>query len=250
MISVDLVVKTFPGDYAWLPYLYRSIDKYVTGYCQVVVIIEKQYHDPPMPVGGRLVRCQTYEGTAVPSSRGVPIERLGAWRYSDADVLVFVDSDCVFCRPVDLQTDPTINLARPVVLWTEWAGSGPCEKWRAPARAALGFDPPVLAMCRYPFVFKRETLRACWDFCGGEKRLRTVDLTDWEVIGNYAMTKRPDDVTKLHAGHAGLACVRQFWNQGGATHPLSQADIDAGQMGGGVGNVHVQAEMGRLGLLP
>ena len=248
MLSIDIVVKTFPGDYPWLPYLWRSIAKYVTGYRDLIVIIEEQYEAPPMPDGAKLVRCRRYEGTDCPPDRGVPIERLGAWRHSNADVLAFVDSDCVACRPLDLQTDPTINVERPIVLFTDWETSGPCQKWREPAKAALGFDPPWLTMCRYPFVFQRELMRECWDFCGGEERLRTVPCTDWEVIGNYALVKRPDAVTALHVSKAGPKCAHQFWNKGGAFHPLTQEEITAHKMGGGVQNPGVQAEMRRLGL--
>jgi hypothetical protein len=248
MKTVDIVVKTFPGDYPWLPYLWRSIEKYVTGARDLIIIIEQQYESPPMPPGAKLVRCRQYEGTACPPSRGVPIERLGAWRHSDVDVLLFVDSDCVFCRPVDLQTDPTINVERPVVLFTDWVTSGPCQKWRAPAANALGFDPPYLTMCRYPFVFPTNLMQACWNACGQDAGLRMVDLTDWEVIGNFALVCFPRDVTPVHATHAGPKCVHQFWSQGGVTHPLTQEDILVGKMGGGVNNPGVQAEMRRLGL--
>jgi hypothetical protein len=256
MITCDLIVKTFPGDYPWLEYLFRSIAKYATGYRDLLVIIEEQYKAPPLPEGARLIRCRQYEGTSCPPSRGVPIERLGAWRHSDADVLIFIDSDCVLCRPVDFQTDPTINLDRPVVLWTEWEGAGPCQKWRLPAQMALGYEPKVLTMCRYPFVFPREMLERCWNCCGGEERLRNIDLTDWEVIGNFAlmqlnlrrMRNLPDDVTPVHASKAGPACVHQFWGQGGVTHPLTPEEIVAGKMGGGVQNELVQKKMKELGL--
>jgi hypothetical protein len=250
MLTADIVVKTFPGDYPWLPYLFRSIAKFAIGYRDILVIIEEQYEAPPLPEGARLIRCRQYEGTTCPPSRGVPIERLGAWRHSDADVLIFVDSDCVFCRPVDFQADPTIGLVAPVVLWQPWEGSGPCEKWRGPAAAALGFDPPVLTMCRYPFVFSRALLRECWHYCGGEERMRGIDVTDWEVLGNFALKWPGLGHTPIRADKAGPACVWQFWGQGGATHPLTQADIDEGKMGGGVMNAGVQTEMARLGLLP
>jgi hypothetical protein len=247
MKTAGICIKTFPPDYGFLEYCFRSIRKYATGYRQVLVIVEEQYEAPPIPEGARLVRCRQYEGTDCPPSRGVPIERLGAWRHTDADVLIFVDSDCVICRPVDFQTDPTINIERPVVLWTEWEGSGPCEKWREPARRALGFDPPALTMCRYPFVFKRETLMGCWQMCGGEERLRTIDLTDWEVLGNYSLLFAPM-ISYVHMSKAGPACVHQFWNKGGVTHPLTQDEIVAGKMGGGVGNDAVQAKMREFGL--
>ena len=248
MKTADIVIKTFPTDYGFLEYCLRSIAKFATGYRQLLVIIEEQYEAPPLPEGARLIRCRQYQDTDCPPSRGVPIERLGAWRHTDADVLIFVDSDCVLCRPIDFQTDPTINIERPVVLWTDWDGSGPCEKWRAPAAAALGFNPPVLTMCRYPFIFPRETMRRCWQACGGEERLRAIDCTDWEVIGNYALLREPEAVTMVHVSKAGPACAWQFWNQGGVTHPLTQADLDAGKMGGGVWNPGVQAKMRELGL--
>ena len=248
MRTADIVIKTFPRDYEWLPYLFRSVAKYATGWRQIIVLIEQHYEPPELPDGARLVRCRQYEGTECPTSIGVPMERLGAWRHSDAEVLVFIDSDCVFCRSTDLQADPTINIERPVVLWREWDENQPSRRWRAPAAVALGFKPPYWTMLRYPFVFPRGVMQGCWEFCGGEERLRTIDLTDWEVICNFALVHRPEAVTKVHISEAGPACVHQFWNKGGATHPLTNEDVEAGQMGGGVMNPGVQREMERLGL--
>lgn len=248
MITADIVLKTYPGDYEWLPYLYRSIAKYATGWRRLIVIIEEQYDAPPMPEGAKLVRCRRYEGTSCPPSRGVPIERLGAWRHTDAEALAFIDSDCVFCRPVDLQTDPTINLERPVVLWRNWSEGGPCQKWRTPATLALGFYPPLLTMCRYPFVFRRDVMRDCWEHCGGPRRLEQLDVTDWEVLGNYTLKAWPEAVTKVHANDAGTACVHQLWNVGGSHHPLTREEIEREGMGGGVSNPGVQAKMRELGL--
>jgi hypothetical protein len=247
--TIDIIVKTFPGDYEWLPFLWKSLAKYATGWREIVVIVEEQYEAPPLPERARLVRCRRYEGTECSAYNGVAIERLGAWRHSDADVLLFVDSDCVFCRPVDFQTDPTIMRdGKPVVLWGDRDVSLPQAKWLNIARETLGFEPWHFTMMRYPFVFTRDTMRSCWDHCGGEERLVRTHVTDWEVVGNFALRCDSANCSPEAARDAGPACVWQFWGKGGVTHPLTQEDIEVGKMGGGVRNPGVQAKMRELGL--
>ena len=57
MITTDIVVKTYPADYDWTPYLFRSIDKFVTGYRRIVLIIEEQFPDPDdIPYGAVVCR--------------------------------------------------------------------------------------------------------------------------------------------------------------------------------------------------
>ena len=247
--TIDIVVKTFPGDYEWLPSLWRSIAKYATGWREIVVIIEEQYDAPPLPERARLVRCRRYEGTECSAYNGVAIERLGAWRHSDADVLVFVDSDCVFCRPVDLQTDPTIfQDGKPVLLWADRDDTLPQARWLHIARETLGWMPWHFAMIRYPFVFARDTVRSCWYHCGGEERLVRTNVTDWEVLGNFALRCDSASYAAKEAQDAGPASIWQFWNRGGAFHPLTEEQVREHGMGGGARNAGVQVKLRELGL--
>jgi hypothetical protein len=249
MKTVDILVKTHPPDYDWLPYLFRSMAR-VRGYRSLVLLLEEQYPDPPdLPDYVVVKRSRRYVGTDYCSNLGAVMERLRAWSYTDAERIVFVDSDCVWSRDVDLQAEPTINLARPVVLWRTWHDAGPAAFLRGPAAETLGYQPPRETMVRYPFTFPREVLSRCWDFIGGESRLSRLTTkeardahphspeiyllppTDWNVLGSFAIDHTPDLVTPVNWRDAGPACVHQFWSHDRPTAPA------------------VREVLGRLGLL-
>lgn len=243
MLTADFIVKTRPQDYDWLPTLFRSFER-VRGYRRIVLVLEQQYPEPPdMPANAVVARCRQYVGTDFPSNLGVAVERLRSWAYSDADRLIFVDSDCVFSRELDVQSDPSINLDRPIVLWRHWDESGGAAFLRGPARSTLKYDPQRETMVRYPFCFSREVMMSCWFHVGGEERLLSLTTqaqrdsfeqthavyalppTDWNVIGNFAIDCMPEAVTAVHWRDAIPGCVRQFWSHSRMSSPDVQAEL-------------------------
>jgi hypothetical protein len=252
-LTADLFLITWPGDYPWLTYLFRSINKYMTGFDRLVMVLEEG-DDPPREAldfcssfPWVIRRCPRYRGTEYEGRSGQALEKLRAWSYTGADRIVFVDSDCVFCRPVDLQTDQDVNLARPSVWSIPWEQLPPyhytmpngdtgidyATKWRDPVRNVLGFDPPAEAMQRFPFVFPQWFLRCLWEHIGGEERMRTFkDPCDFNVMGNFAMAKFPEFFTMREALNSPAPLtMKNFWSFSG------------------VNCEKVQAELGRLGLL-
>jgi hypothetical protein len=227
MITTDIVVKTYPADYDWLPYLFRSIDKFVTGYRRIVLIIEEQFPDPEdLPYGAVVCRSRRYVGTDVPSDSGAVIERLRPFEYSDAERSLFVDSDCVFTRKIDLQTDPSIVLDRPVLYWRTWEEGAFAIRWKEPSRQVLGYEPKYETMCRYPFTYPSDVLASFWQHVGGEKRLaRLPSITDWNSLGNFAIDFHHGLMTPRHWSTADEPCVRQFWSHHRANHPDVQAEL-------------------------
>ena len=237
MLTVDIIVKTYPTDYDWLVYLWRSFSR-VSGYRNIVVLLEEQYPIPPgLPSNAVVARTRRYVGTDYPSNLGSVVERLRAWSYTDADRIVYVDSDCMWSRDVDLQTDPTINIEKPVVLWRTWGEAEGAAFLREATAQTLGYMPKFETMCRYPFCYPREVVKACWDWCGGEERIynlstkeeresagvppycRTLSPTDWDTLGNYAIDHRPGSITATHVKDAGPRCIEQFWSWHRPTNP-------------------------------
>lgn len=248
-LTVDLFLVTWPGDYDWLPYLFRSISKYVTGLRSVVIVIEEgdpvprdacdYYADFPYVIK----RCPKYRGTEYEGRSGQSLEKLRAWHYTDADRIIFVDSDCVFIRRLDLHTDEDICLARPSVWSIPWDQLPPyhytmpdgtkgvdyATKWRKPVGHVLGFDPPAEAMQRFPFVFPGWFLRCLWEHIGGEERLLTIPETcDFNVMGNFAMAKFPEFFTMLPALNSPRPLtVKNFWSFTRADSSVVQAELKA-----------------------
>ena len=235
MKTVDILLKTYPVDYDWIQYLFRSLAKYVTGYRNLVVLLEEQYPDPPdLPANAVIARSRRYVGTdpvrgdKIISGIGGVVERLRAFEYSDAEAFTFVDSDCVFTRPIDLQTDPGINIERPNVFWRTWQEAGEGAVWKGAAAETLGYEPRRETMCGYPFTFPASVMRKFWDFIGGAERLLSLpSFTDWNVLGNFALDHMPEAVTAVNWRDAGPACIKQFWSWHRPTHPEVRAELKA-----------------------
>jgi hypothetical protein len=233
-LTVDILVKTHPPDYPWLKYLFRSMGR-VRGYRHLALLLEEQYPLPPgLPPDTVISRSRRYVGTDYPSGLGAVVERLRAWSYTDADFVLYVDSDCVWSRGADLSSDPALwEGGRPVVLWRPWGepnGTGDC--WRAAAERTLGCSAARATMVRYPFCFPRDVLRACWYALGGESRLVSLATrdeiarsapclppTDWHVLGNWALAHASGRVAPRHWSQAGEPLVRHFLSYDGADSP-------------------------------
>jgi len=253
-ILTDLFLTTYPQDYDWLPYLFRSIVHNVSGYDRLIVVIEEG-HEPPLEIlrehGPRrwsIERCRRYEGTDFPGYTGQAIEKLRAWEYSNADRVLIVDSDCVFTRPVDLLTDPAASIEKPIILRRPWKEAGDANCWHDSTAELLRFEPPYETMCRHPFIFPTWMLHQLWEHMGGEERLlQHKTLSDFNLMGNFALVKHPELFTPLHwqgpvDNHTETAgafvgdgappeWVHQFWSHHRPNHP------------------DVQNALGKLGLL-
>ena len=231
-LSVSIFCVSWPGDYRWLKYMLRSVRKYVTGFSDVVLVLEE---DDVLPeealaelLSVRVKRCQKYRDTSYWGRGGQQIEKYRAFQYTDADRVLFVDSDTVFCRDVNLKTDPAVNLQRPLVLHVPWDEiqpvwftrdngerfSGDPKMWRQPTEEVLGFASPSTTMVRPPFCFPGWLLRELWEHVGGEGRLRGWQHpVGFDAMGTFAMVRRPGAFTIMRADDQAVstACVRQFW---------------------------------------
>ena len=235
MPTTDLFLVTYPPDYPWLPYLWRSLPR-ATGWRDLIVVIEDGDEAPPLPVGARLLRCPRYRGTDMPAPArgpghlGQQIEKMGAWRYTCADRILWLDSDLVFTRPVDLQTDESISLERPWVYPCRWDHAGPCAVHRAGTAKLLEFDPPGETMARHPFVLPTRIVEECWNHVGGVRGIVSApEMSEFNVLMSYAMVKHPDAVRVAWHEHETLrdpdtwevigqmppACMGQFYSKAG-----------------------------------
>jgi hypothetical protein len=251
-LTTDIFLITYPHDHPWLLFLFRSIARNVTGYRRLVVVVEE--HDSQLPVVDALrlagiesyeiCRCRQYRGS--PDCNGMTgqqIEKLRAWSYTNADRVVFVDSDHVYFKKVDLSGDsPNVRLDKPYVIYSPWhkvpehwveTPEGPKSasprKWFEPTREVLGFVPPVEAMRKPPFVYPGWFLHKLWEFVGGEERLKTFEHpNEFNCMGNYAMVEYPEHFTFMEQCDPAMPehIVHNFWSHNGVDHPLVRAELE------------------------
>ena len=93
MPSTCIVVKSYPKDYPWLAYCLRSIQKFCTGFSEVIVMIPREH---PLPLTKETVVLMD----AAESYLSQQVAKLNADLHTEADYIVLMDSDCIFTRKV------------------------------------------------------------------------------------------------------------------------------------------------------
>lgn len=234
-LTMDIFLITWPGDYEWLPYLFKSISMRASGFDRMVVVLEQDDEVPGEALNGcaffpwEIKRCPKYRGTEYEGRSGQALEKLRAWKYSDADRIMFIDSDCVFTRKINLQTDKLVSLEKPPVWYEPWKEVGDAKCWHKPTREILGFDPPYETMRHYPFVYPGWFLHLLWERIGGEERLRKFkDPCDYNVMGSFAIKEFAEYFTIID-GKTPVRnqAIKQFWSFHGAGHPDVQRELKA-----------------------
>jgi hypothetical protein len=233
--TVDIFCISYPRDYGWLPYLWRSIDRFVTGFRQVVLVLERGDPLPAslLPAYVKVKRCRRYRGTDIEGYWGQSIECLRAHRYTDADVVWFAEADWMFVRPIDLQRDRQYPIAKPIILHDDWSRVGLARKWKEPTEAII---QPLRAshetMRKPPFWYPRSFIRDVWQQFGGARLFELVRggllISQFNVLGAAALAlnraNQGKHFTELHIRKARVPkpCVIHFWQPHDVLDPTNQ----------------------------
>lgn len=219
MKTTDIFIRTYPRDYPWLTYLWRSMERYVAGYRRVVIVHPEGTLGPTVPESIPHVLCIEHE-LLTNDYYGQQLTKLHAHEFTDADVIAYLDSDCVFIEDVDFSTfDP------PLVV-TPWERVGEAICWLPITRETLGFVSPYETMRGHPFVYPRWLIAEVWRHIGGVDGIKRVmgkigSIGEFNAIGNYAVVKHPDKFRVLNTETEQLPTrvVHQFWSYYGVDHP-------------------------------
>lgn len=214
-MTVDIYLRSYPGDYNWLPYLFVSIRKYVTGFRRLVITHPE---DVPGPVP-----TNAFPITVIPVPRehrndyiGQQLSKLQAHKHTDANYILYVDSDVVFSRPCNALDMAWSSYS---VLGAPWETVGDAQCWRESTERLLGFATTHETMRRLPVVYERELVESCWDHLADRNgnSLFTVDrMSEFNLLGNYAAHVAQwtlEDVTHPDSWLP-PPVARQFWSWG------------------------------------
>ena len=154
MQTVDIFYKSYSKDFWLLHYSLLSITKNVTGYNNIILIIpehEKHLFDTRVLPARTLIHYVAEEGNGYLFQQWC---KLNAATYSDADFILFADSDCIFDHPLDVQTFIPV----PEILHTDWEKVGDAKCWREPTEKILKAPVPYEFMRRNCLIYHRSTL--------------------------------------------------------------------------------------------
>ena len=230
-MSTSIFIKTWKKDIPWLNYCLRSIEKYGTGFDEIVIAIEKSCTSMVNDLGiARVVEVDVWRNGYIQQQW----VKLNAASYVKSDHVLFVDSDNVFYKP--FTPESFMRDGKPILLKTRYSdlGDSPvavvAQKWKGITESFVGFNTEWEFMRRLPFPVLSSTLNNILDFIPDlHKRLsliRDSSFSEFNVIGAFISEKEPENyfitntlewMPEEYAHH--------FWSWGGITQEV-QGIID------------------------
>ncbi|MEO3808624.1 hypothetical protein ABGB17_06455 [Sphaerisporangium sp. B11E5] len=124
--SVDIVIRSYHRDERWLALALRSVELFVTGHRDVIVVIPRTSSTRmDVPAGVRLHICPDADDDYL----GQQLTKLHADLLTDAALILHLDSDQVFTRRCDLRERLWEN-GRPRMAFSSGDRRSPRDGWR------------------------------------------------------------------------------------------------------------------------
>lgn len=160
-MTVDLWVRSYDGDAEWLKYALRSIQRFATGFRRTIVVVPHG-HNPPTGTSETVFHVAEIGEQYVQQQS----DKMHADHFTDAEFIVFSDSDVIFTRPI-CPEDLIVDRRRPRWLYTPYSSidSGDGQTWKKVTEKFLGRDVEVETMRRHPFTVPAWALRELRAWC-------------------------------------------------------------------------------------
>ena len=221
----DLLIKSYPKDFEWIKYCLQSIKKRVKGYGTLHIIIpegtEKDFYainkEFPEQTNVHIVK---EEGNGYIWQQYI---KMSAFNYSNADQIVFVDSDNIF----QVDTDFSEYIEKPLILMTDYSKVGDAICWKPVVDDIFNRDVRYEFMRRHPFIFHLSTLRNLSAWLGSDLKdfvMKRNRFSEFNVIGAYAYYYEPDRYIFLDTDNWTYTkpLVRQFWSLDGIAKNMEE----------------------------
>lgn len=225
-VKCAIFIRSYAKDIPWLGYCLKSIEKFATGFGSVVVVHPRQEKHDFYWVWNRFPQFQFVESDPLTQDGYIAqqIDKLNADKYTDADYILFLDSDCFAFTPFKPEDFFKDNL--PMMIHRSWDGLGDAESWKAPTKLALGFEPLRETMCRMPIIHDRRALKGVRDLMEhntGAKADLTIasfgKFSEFNAIGNFVLRFMPLAYSFVSTEEEEIFpnVISQAWSWGGLT---------------------------------
>lgn len=223
-----IFIRTYPKDFQWLGYALKSINKFVTGFSEIIVALPN-----PKPLK-HLTAEKVVQVDDLPNGYiGQQLSKLEAWKHTDAEFITFWDSDVIAMEPFDLGE---LFLDGKPILYKEAYErlDVNARSWQETVRRALGYCDDYEYMRRLPLTYHRSTLvetgRAI------EKQHSTslmgylaaaARFSEFNTLGTHLAACQMDGYVIVDVADAPppLNKTHQHWSYGGVT-PRLRSELD------------------------
>jgi uncharacterized protein DUF6492 len=228
-MKCDIFIRSYFKDLEWLGYCIASIHRFCAGFGLVVVLPRssltwlKRFN---IDFGNARVEvCQDYRDDYL----GQQVTKLNADKYTDAEFICHVDSDCIFtepCKPEDLMVEGKSRmLIRPL------QSLGHYRPWHQSTRDFLKFPVEYDFMVYPPFTFPRKLYEAVRNHAVNQHGVNLEEyvisrpprgFSEYNVLGAYAYEHCKDDFSWLLVDevNAQVQFCQWYWSWGGLTKDI------------------------------
>ena len=217
-MKTSIFIKTWSGDIPWLKYCLQSIKLYGSGFEEVVIVADESCVQDVYPIadGARVIPVGDWTNGYIQQQW----VKLNADQYTDADQILFVDSDCVFHTP--FTPESYMRDGKPILLKTDYQLLGSSIVWQAITSDFVGWYVDYEYMRRLPWMYKRSSLqnfrktylKLYNHLYGMEDR----SFSEFNVLGAYIDRFEKDQYyisdTSVWMSES---VAEQFWSWGGIT---------------------------------
>lgn len=223
-MTTDIFIKTFWKDIEWLKVCLKSITKFVSGFDNVVIVAPLKEQDLYKGLNFTLEKVLYINEPTTDGYTWQQAVKLNAHHYSSADRILYVDSDCVFIKPVT--PEYFLSGDKPYMLFTPYDKLGKVP-WRSGTEFVLGRPVPFEFMRRHPMMYPREVLEEFAEFILKRFGMSVTDfmlencakhsLSEFNILGAFAYYYMNDRFVWMNTedGKHPPDCLMQFWSYSG-----------------------------------
>lgn len=226
-MKTAIFIRSYSKDFLWLDFCLRSIEKYCSGFEEVVLVVPKGHSRRLNPdTAARATRVVTVKGRG----RGYlcqQITKINAHKYTGCEQILFVDSDCIFfaaATPDDFMKD-----GKPHLLKTPYDAFDATESvrdWQGVTKHFIGGDVSHEWMRRLPLMHKRSVLADIeWRYPDLARRVHSHGkFSEFNFIGEFVSRNCPNEYTIEDTTESELPgkVAHQYWSWGGMSMGLQQ----------------------------
>lgn len=228
-MTYDIFYRTYAGDAVWLEYSLQSIHKFVTGYSSVIVTAPESSKAIIEPIvlkhGFKFIACQALHRD---DYVGQQATKMYADLYTSSDLVVHVDSDVIFTKPVTLQSFLNAEGTKPLNLKTPYVDID--TRWKRITEASVGFKVHYEYMRKIPLTYPREIYKCTRNYLEKvhgitfNKFIRSIPtgkMSEFNIIGAVSERYYPNCI-EWQDTHGTVpipeSCAIQYWSWGGIEH--------------------------------
>lgn len=234
-MTTSIFIRSYRGDRFWLDYCLRSLAKFARGFSEILVVLPKgdePHFEGTDFRGARIVWWNDLPGDGYMGQQHC---KMHADTLTDAEHIVFIDSDCFATCPVcpeDFTTRTVLYPHKPFQLIRHWQDVGEAQMWQAIAAKALGYDPLFEHMAAMPLVYDRRTIAECRNYLEathgktlGEyiQAQPNREFSEFNILGAFAHRFQPHlyDWRMADPAHDRFPrTIEQRWSWGGLTDEI------------------------------